>query len=573
MATYINQTKRSAIASVEFSPQPEGNLSFYHLSDDTFSQVGYKTNKDNIRDFLTGTLGQEIVGESEINGRPVIIARGDKSQQDIVTALESRGDKLILPQPKHEFRPWVWRGNLSMVGQALQLTSSLLAASITKDGEAYIGAEYAKRSGGKALSENAMRKLVGEIKAEMPNTKFTDTSKGNFEKKGFDVATGMFASANIGANLTNIAFGAEKIADPHQLRWLKENFNKKLALYLPETALPAPEEKRAPLRKEPPKPRSYDQKFRDFMQRNSVTVGEIGLRYIGATALAFPMKLDKWKSIYTKKTPEGKPIYKTDPLGKPINGPDGKPIERSRFGIAYNYEDQFTGRAGLAYLIGKTVAFFSKVPDPFDPKPHTWVDTMREKVLFRISSATEAVAAATIAYDRYRTRRIILPQWKIFGSKAGTVTRDWFGVTGGVLFMGGLVIRIFAPFGSKVMNMEELNAHITDGLARVPREKLPQLIIETAASIKEHFKDKVPEMSQIYTQLATDLYRYHHISLPEGAAKTALAAETEKDQDTATKIFANDDLKKSPVLAGLQRPASHQEKAAMPSQGVALGAS
>jgi hypothetical protein len=91
--------------------------------------------------------------------------------------------------------------------------------------------------------------------------------------------------------------------------------------------------------------------------------------------------------------------------------------------------------------------------------------------------------------------------------------KDWAGTIGGGLFSAGYGIRLFAKFGEKQMNMEELHAHISDSLAKVPPEELPQLMADSAASLTEHFKDKGLEFGKVYNQIMTDMYRYHHIAL------------------------------------------------------------
>jgi hypothetical protein len=129
------------------------------------------------------------------------------------------------------------------------------------------------------------------------------------------------------------------------------------------------------------------------------------------------------------------------------------------------------------------------------------------------------------------------------------------------------------------MNMEELHAHISDSLAKVPPHELPQLIAECSASLVEHFKDKQLDYGKVYTQIMTDMYRYHHIALdnlgtePEeriakangkhtdaAAPSTQVAAaETEKHEGTHASKHAR---KSASDLAAVTPAASHVEKAA-----------
>jgi len=249
------------------------------------------------------------------------------------------------------------------------------------------------------------------------------------------------------------------------------------------------------------------------------------------------------------------------------------------FKAAINKGNKYNFWVGVSYLIGKTVALFSKTPDPYNPKPHTMWDTIREKYTFRLSSVIEGVAASTLIYDRLKNQKITLV-------KGGKTYPDFLGATGGGLFVSGFLIRLFAKFGVKEVNMDELNAHISDSLAKVPADKLPQAIAETTAFIKEHFKDKqtnayhkmrvkeTPEFGQIYNHLVTDLYRDHGISVmpqltnnkPQATTIAAVPAATTPVPENMAKEskFADAAPKKSPT-AGIQ-PKSLTERATAPQE-------
>lgn len=273
------------------------------------------------------------------------------------------------------------------------------------------------------------------------------------------------------------------------------------------------------------------------MKRNSVTVGEIGLRYFGAIALAFPVS--RWKAAARTMGAEG-----------------------LKAGIKEGFNpDSFSGYTGAAYLAGKSIALFSKVPDPYDnTHKHSTIDTIREKYLFKLSSATEAVAAGLLAYNGLTQKKIL---------SKGKLVRDWPGGIGGMLFMSGLVIRMFAPFGTKELNMRELNAHITDSIAQVPIDKIPQATADTAAFLTEHFKDKKfrnqnVEFGKTYTELAADLYRYHNIALPGadgGVGNNVVNVDAAAPANDKVAAFARPEMKK-PDLAAMPRPASFQDRTA-----------
>src|SRR5262249_31361674 len=141
--------------------------------------------------------------------------------------------------------------------------------------------------------------------------------------------------------------------------------------------------------------------------------------------------------------------------------------------------------AGMGSLLGKTIALGSKPEDPYDPKPKTWLDTIREKFTFRTGGAIEALAFATYAADSFTN-----PDRRIVFKRGGKDYADFIGGLGSILFSIRYMVRHWAKFGVKDVNMEELHAHVTDSLAKMPPEKLPQLLADTAAEMTDHFKDK-----------------------------------------------------------------------------------
>jgi hypothetical protein len=499
MAIYRNTSLDSPIACVEFSPVSDGNSTFFKLKPGADAQA--------VKRWLTTDLGQQIEAEAPSGNQTYLVTRGDKTKEEIAKGLKDHGVQLIEPEPpKAQFKPWIWRGNISIAGQGLQLASGLMAAKLTDDAKA-----------------RGIKKAIQSV------------NPTDFVKKGMDAPVVTFAVSNLLANFVNIIFGAQKSPDTHQLNYLKKTTNQIITPYLPSdgsATLPGIHEQRATLRSDPPAPRTIGQKVYDFMKRNSVTVGEIGLRYFGAFSLAFPV--ENWKKSASKI---------------------GQGAIKEGFKEAFN-KDKFSGWTGVAYLAGKSIALFSKVPDPYNEKhKHTWVDTVREKYLFRVSSGTEAVAAGLLAYNG-------LTQKKIF-YKDKLQSRDWPGGIGGLLFMSGLVIRMFAPFGTRELNHKELTAHITDGLAQVPVDKLPQATAAAAAFLTDHFKDKKAEFGKIYTELATDLYRYHNIAMPgvveAGTSPVLQASAAQPEPAQQQEGFARPELKKlnmAPV------PRSFQDMAA-----------
>jgi hypothetical protein len=166
--------------------------------------------------------------------------------------------------------------------------------------------------------------------------------------------------------------------------------------------------------------------------------------------------------------------------------------------------------------MGKTIGLFSKVPDPYNPKPHTMLDTIREKVLFRLSTIIETGAASTLAYGGFK-------------KDLKTGKRDFIGGLGGTVLAGGLTTRFFADFGTRVLDREELRAHLTDCLARIPANKLSQAVADTAAVLHERYGNKSPGFALIYNNLIVALYRYHGIAVsPEVVTYPIHEVATEK---------------------------------------------
>ncbi len=429
MAIYKNNNANSPIRSVEFMPAAEGNFAFIH--------VNSLAEKEQVKQWLASAdMGQEIVSETQTDKSLVLVTRGSKTRDEFLQASSAQGASLAIDSMKKPFNPWAWRGITSIIGQSLQLLSGFKSF---KNGE---------KPGAKPSGDSAA--IIG------------------------------FATANLIANGINIGFGAQKTEDTYQLLALKKQYNEKFGQYLPEGhAVFDPNEKRADIRKEP-EHKSAGQKTNEWIKRNSVSGGEIGLRVAGTLSLIVPPTNLKKAANELRQT-----------------GSPAKAFEAAR------NTNNFTFNVGKWTLLGKIIAFCSKAPDPYNPKPHTWLDTIREKVTFRLSSIVEGGAAVLMAYDRYKNNSILVK---------GKEQRDWFGVVGNVVFVIGYIVRLFAPFGVREVNTTELSAHITDSLAKMPAEKLPQLLAESAAFLTQSTKGKM-HFSDAYAELANDLYRYHGIAV------------------------------------------------------------
>lgn len=457
MTLFINSNAESAIAQIEFAGAPDaGQFVVLHART--------RMEPEKISQWLQNNgLNLEEITRTHVDGREVLITRSALPQEKILQTLQSHGEALTENIPAKKLNPWKLRGWASIIGQPMQLASGML------------------------------------------------------QKGTIDPATIGFASANMIANVTNIVFGAEKKDDPNRLLFLKEAVNRDVDEHLPAgTNPPDPTSSRMDERVKPDETKKFDSY--DFMKRNSVRIGEIGLRYIGALSLAFP---------FVKAIPGKKPWSVAGLTEGTAHWKKGvQQLGAGKFGEAYKTianKDQFTRNAGLAYLFGKSIAFGAQVPDAYSGEPHTAVDTTREKILFPASSMIEAVAAGLIAYNGLFKRKInwnqkFMPKALHFGE-----TRDYLGGIGGLLFTTGLIIRIFAPFGKKELDMQEISAHISDTLSKTPPEQMPRLLADSAATVFEHSKDSGATFGSIFASMANDMSQHYHIALNAPANANASA--------------------------------------------------
>lgn len=294
-----------------------------------------------------------------------------------------------------------------------------------------------------------------------------------------------FAALNLVANAINIIFGGQEKQDPHHLRALKQECNAQLAPYVAAGALPDPDDDR--LSQRPSPPTAAGERFSQLLSKYSVSFGEIFLRTIGSASLAFPFA--QWKDV-------GKTWRETKSFGKAFE--------------ASKNHNPATFAVGLMMLTGKGVSFLSREPDPYNPEPPGLVRQFREKVTFRLSSVIEAFAASYMGYDRWRNKRILI---------GGVEHPDYYGMAGNAVFVGGYGMRLMAPYGSRVVNMPELYAHMADGLAQLPRAELAPRVLALAVHLDQHFRHAPPDkkhpvdVASIYQHLVAELATHHQITL------------------------------------------------------------
>lgn len=423
---------------------------------------------------------QTHVGTTEVAGKAVIITRGREAPADLLRQLNGAGQDFIKQAPEKKFDAWKWRGNLSNFGQGFQLLSAALK-----------------------------------------------------KEKGFDHSVLGFAVFNLAANMMNLVFGGERKPDINRLHHLKSEFNAQITPYLASDApLPDPGETLTKGRQQK-KSEALGSSIYGFLKRNSVVFGEIGLRYIGAFNLAFPIA--QWVG-------KGRQAFAA------AEGPMGTRLKAgfSAAGKNFHNKESLVFYSGIAYLVGKTIALGSKVPDPYDSKPHGVIDSFRERGMFKLSTVIETIAAATLTVNGLKPGKVSAsnPDGARLHTRNRTywlpdamkhekfITRDWFGAAGGALFTAGLAIRFTAPFGTREVNLKELNAHIAAGLAQVPAQKRPQLLADSALAVTAQFPDQHLEFGSVYTALVTELERYHHIAIlkPEPSLRLATRVEPGNDE-------------------------------------------
>jgi hypothetical protein len=444
MKVYVGKSENCPIQTAEFVEIEGTHYALLHVGANTGVQA---VNAALTRMPERSVLVTEMAHES---GDITVLCKMPCPPDVMLEALAANGHELQ-PEPpeKKAFNPWFWRGATSIVGQSLQIVSSLN----TYD---------PKKIGDDGRPTNAP-----------------------------DGALLGFAVMNLAANACNMIFGSQHKPDVHQLKQLKESFNQQWQPYIiTASGLPSVDEKA--MQRRPTVPRSLGEKLYDFARSQSVTLGEVGLRMAGTTSLIFP--ITTWSTAI--------------PMAM-----------RGDFAGAYNFainKDQTTLKAGVATMVGKISGLLATEQDPYNPEPKTALDIFRQDIAFKLSSLIEGGAAAYMMHDRFTNKyttigykgRLDSPDFE----PKGTLRRDWAGTMGNAAFIDGYIMRYFAKVGSLDVDMKELCAHISDGMAQLPKEMIPDALAATALGLKLHFHDKKDiTASGIYTAVEQDLANQHQI--------------------------------------------------------------
>lgn len=458
VTSYRAESPRGRVESVEFSTIGRQNY--------TFVQLYHRDEIKPIEALLTASgIGLNLVSTTTVLGKPMLIFQGNASPFKVLNSLQAKGEKMKLSEDKQEFDAWRVRSYLGIAGQGLQLASSFMRP----DG-------------------------------------------------GIDPGQFVFAATNLTANLINMTYDHGQLTeDPHHLRFLKQRINRELEPHLRKDTTPiSVDSNRSEMRGGTEQTEHPIEKAKGFLEKHSVAIGELGLRYLGAAGIAFPAT--RWKNIPSQ----------------------GLWSQRD----ASNYRVY----TGLSSIFGKTVALTAHIPDPYNPKPPTLMDTIREKWSFLVGGFIEVTSFTALAYgcffktsdNNYKKGVIIF----------GKPYPDIIGGIGATLFVMGYIVRSWAQFGERKVNMKELYAHASDTIAQTTPDKLPQLLANTAASLTEHFKDNDElSFSIIYSSLLNDMARYHQPELrtaisnkgngaPSGVVNTPTSAPVVDDRTPHHRIMA-----------------------------------
>jgi hypothetical protein len=450
MATYENNSVKSVFSSVDIDD----------ASNTAFSYVKNEADVDKVKEWLAAS-GQSIVAQSYVKGHTVIVTQSSGQKEAFLSTLgELDGGAFTPVQPeKPSFlqnlrtHGWKIRGGSSVVGQSMTLFSAF----------------------------NAVSKV--------------DADAGRLKPK-FDPAIGAFAILNLTANFVNYIFGGQKEDDAKGLTKFDAIIADEVNRYLPDNApkvLPAEVRKLSYMDDAQMAEHNKDRSPAGVIKRNSVRLGEVGLRTLGSLCMVF-----NYKKVL--------PAFKQLSQG-----------EMKQAFLTAKVEDRATFLAGCGMVAGKIMGLFAKTNDPNDP-PKTYIEEIRQKVLWTTSSFTEMLAQSSVAYDRSKNKRLVI---------GGVARPDVTGVAGNVLLtVPPYPTRLVLPYGKKVLDVDEVQARLLDELPKLPRDKIPEVVARVTARMVEHMGDSSPSFSELYKNILKKLETYHHIDACPQATPPAAEQNT-----------------------------------------------
>ncbi len=497
MAIYKNTDEKSIFASIDFDST--NNTAFFFVKSEA--------DVEKARHILEQS-GETFVAKSYVKGQTVIIAQSQELCEHTLKKISSLDTGEFVPELEQKQTSlqfikehgWKMRGGSSIAGQSLTLFS-------------------------------ALRTPTGEIKDGKLLTKF-------------DPANGAFAVLNLAANFINLVFGGQKEEDIHGLEKFDKIIADEVNHYLPtdkhNKISPADVRKLSYMSDEEFEEHNKDRSAMGLLKRNSVRLGEVGLRTLGSVFLVINYKTigQGFSKLMKGNIKEAWDVAKT--------------------------KDNFTRTAGYGMVAGKAMGLLSETYDPNNP-PKTYWQEIRQKVLWPVSSFTEMVSQSSFVYDKAKNKKIVL------GNK---LQSDYVGSAGNVLLtVPPYPARLVLPYGQKNLDVDEVHARLLDELHKLPEDKIPEVAARVTSRMVEHMRGNAPDFSVLYRKLMSKLDKYHDIDvLPHGvdpmagakdaagmAAKPsdAMASFSEKPQSQPEKKFTDkiktktaDDLVKDMSMVG-----------------------
>lgn len=428
------------------------SIDFDDTNNTAFFFVKSEVDVDKAREILEKS-GETFVAKSYVKGQTVLIAQGKDARDktlEKVAALDI-GKFELEPEEKQtslqfiKEHGWKIRGGSSVIGQSAVLFSAIKGTTNAK------------------------------------------IAKGNLST-GFEPAMGFYSIFALAANLVNYVFGGQKEEDVHGLEKFDKIIADEVNRYLPtdkhNKISPDDVRKLSYMTDKEAEEHNKERSPAGMLKRNSVWFGEVGLRTIGSLSMVF--NLFNLKKGFA-------------------------PLSKGNFKQAFDAvktENDFTRNAGYLMVAGKVMGLSAQTYDP-NNEPKTYWQEIRQKVLWRVSTAVEAVSQSAMAFHSHRDKKLII---------GGKQHYDSTGVAGNVLLtIPPYGSRIVLPYGQKVLDVDEVHARLLDELHKLPQDKIPEVAARVTAKMVEHMDGNSPEFSVLYRKLMSKLDKYHDIEvLPHG---------------------------------------------------------
>jgi len=435
------------------------SIDFDDANNTAFFFVKHEVDVEKAKELLAGA-GETTIAQSYIKGHTVIVTHGKTQKDELFAKLGAADSCTFQPEPPEQQTPlkfikkngWKIRGGSSIVGQTMTLFAAMRGIS----------------------KENA---AAGKL---------------NYK---FEPAMGFYAIFSLMANFTNYFLGGQKEEDIKGLEKFDGIIADEINHYLPDNQPKVSPDEVRKLSYMSDKELAEHNKNRDsgpvgVFKRNSAMLGEVGLRSIGSLSMVidYTKLREGWRAL--------------------ISGGIKQAWETSKTQNAY------TRTAGYAMVAGKIMGLLTQTQDPNNP-PTTYWGEIRQKVLWPVSSAFEAVAQTAMAWYSHTNKKVV------WGGKAHY---DMPGVLGNaILTVPPYGSRFVIPYGKKIFPIDEVQARLLDELHKLPQDKIPEVAARVTARMVEHMGEASPEFSELYRKLLEKLENYHDISVIPYKAEPRMA--------------------------------------------------